>query len=67
MKLVKHKWHNEIRAYADGWTILRKGGQSWYPDIDPRWASDQIFKVQLIDGNGPVYDDSQHEAVCDTV
>ena len=43
----KHKWHDEIKAWADGLEIQTKDEGNWYIDYDPAWNNDRyVFRIK---------------------
>jgi hypothetical protein len=52
--MIKHKWHKEIKAWADGEQIESKNliddelyGDDWNLDLEPLWDSDEYeFRIK---------------------
>ena len=48
--MKQHKWHKEIKAWADGAKIEGKwkGEKEWWDDDDPEWGNnDFIFRLKV--------------------
>ena len=44
---MKHKWHDEIVAWAGGAEIQAKSADNWFTDDDPSWNnSDYVFRIK---------------------
>ena len=44
---VKHKWHNEIKAWADGAEIEYSVGQEWNPTSNPTWEKlGMVYRIK---------------------
>ena len=44
---MKHKWHKEIKAWADGAEIESNGGCGWFRDASPDWNDDDYeFRIK---------------------
>lgn len=45
--MTKHKWANEIKAWANGATIQYKNGYSWLVIEHPNWNANHIeFRIK---------------------
>jgi hypothetical protein len=44
--MAQHKWHKEIKAWADGAEIESNGGCGWFRDASPDW-NDEDFKFRI--------------------
>ena len=45
--MTKHKWHDEIVAWAGGAEIDAKSADNWFTDDDPSWNnSDYVFRIK---------------------
>jgi hypothetical protein len=44
---MKHKWYNEIVAWANGAEIESNGGCGWFRDASPDWNDDDYeFRIK---------------------
>ena len=44
---MKHKWHDEIVAWAGGAEIEAKTADNWFMDDDPQWNDPQYeFRIK---------------------
>jgi hypothetical protein len=44
---MQHKWHKEIKAWADGAEIESNGGCGWFRDASPDWNDDDYeFRIK---------------------
>ena len=45
--MAKHKWHDEIVAWASGSEIESNGGCGWFSDASPDWNDDDYeFRIK---------------------
>jgi hypothetical protein len=45
--MAQHKWHKEIKAWADGAEIESNGGCGWFRDASPDWNDDDYeFRIK---------------------
>lgn len=44
--MKQHKWHKEIKAWADGAIIEIKQGEEWSPVPNPSWASLYTYRIK---------------------
>jgi hypothetical protein len=45
--MKQHKWHKEIKAWADGAEIESNGGCGWFRDASPDWNDDDYeFRIK---------------------
>lgn len=44
--MTKHKWHKEIKAWADGAEIEYKDGYAWWDAGDPEWNDDGEYRIK---------------------
>jgi hypothetical protein len=43
---MKHKWHKEIKAWADGAEIEHKWKDAWYVSSLPKWSDDVEYRIK---------------------
>lgn len=43
---MKHKWHKEIKAWADGAEIEANNGGTWHPVIEPAWSDKCLYRIK---------------------
>ena len=44
--MKQHKWHKEIKAWADGAEIEEKIGETWHQVLAPTWNKDRKFRIK---------------------
>ena len=45
--MQKHKWHKEIKAWADGAEIeSREGNSGWWVTNNPRWYEETEYRIK---------------------
>jgi hypothetical protein len=45
--MAQHKWHKEIKAWANGAEIESNGGCGWFRDASPDWNDDDYeFRIK---------------------
>jgi hypothetical protein len=44
--MKKHKWHDEIVAWASGAEIEQKFGESWNQILAPSWIRDAEYRIK---------------------
>jgi hypothetical protein len=45
-KIKPHKWHKEIKAWADGAEIEYSGGKGWVNAPTPIWSEDSNYRIK---------------------
>lgn len=45
-KMKKHKWHNEIKAWADGAEIQHRMGDNWIDCKTPQWGVQTEYRIK---------------------
>jgi hypothetical protein len=43
---MKHKWHKEIKAWADGAEIEQHFGETWNQVLTPSWHRDTEYRIK---------------------
>jgi hypothetical protein len=44
--MKQHKWHKEIKAWADGAEIEHKWEDAWYVSSTPKWSDDVEYRIK---------------------
>jgi len=44
--MAQHKWHKEIKAWADGAEIEHKWEDAWYISNPPKWSDDVEYRIK---------------------
>ena len=44
--MAQHKWHKEIKAWADGIEIEHKWEDGWYISSPPKWSDDVEYRIK---------------------
>ena len=45
--MTQHKWHKEIKAWADGAEIeINNGLGYWIKDSNPLWADYEVYRIK---------------------
>lgn len=43
---MQHKWHKEIKAWADGAEIEANNGGAWHPVIEPALSDKCLYRIK---------------------
>jgi hypothetical protein len=44
--MAQHKWHKEIKAWADGAEIEQQFGETWAQVLTPSWHRDTEYRIK---------------------
>ncbi len=44
--MTQHKWHKEIKAWADGAEIEQHFGETWNQVLTPSWHRDTEYRIK---------------------